>query len=292
MLFRSRLSSGRFADASEVLEEARALYREVEAPSGLANALAYLGEARRLTCDYAAAEQAQLEALRIYEGQGDRRGQANAFGYLGQLRTLTGDLSGAAEALNRALSIRTELGNARGRAQSLTDLAQVRLATGGYADADRNLQAALEIYRELGDQRGVGIGQTLLGQTQLRLGEQESAVRNIEEALALFRLIGADGNELWALNHYAAAIAAGGDLDRALALHQDALRTARELDEPDEEALALEGIGVIRLQSGDTEDAVAHLKQAQSIFDRVGMRLHGQRVEERLDRIQLARQER
>ena len=280
-----RLSSGRFADASEVLEEARALYREVDAPSGLANALAYLGEARRLTCDYAGAEQAQLEALRIYEGQGDRRGQANAFGYLGQLRTLTGDLSGAAEALNRALEIRTELGNARGRAQSLSDLAQVRLGTGQYADANANLQAALEIYRELGDQRGVGIGQTLLGQTQLRLGEQESAVRNIEEALALFRLIGADGNELWALNHYAAAIAAGGDLDRALALHQDALRTARELDEPDEEALALEGIGVIRLQTGDTEGAVADLKQAQAIFDRVGMRLHGQRVEERLGRM-------
>jgi DNA-binding SARP family transcriptional activator/uncharacterized protein HemY len=283
-----RLSSGQFAEASEVLEEARALYREADAPSGLANALAYLGEARRLTADYAAAEHAQLEALRIYEAQGDRRGQANALGYLGQLRTLTGDLSGAAEALDRALSIRTELGNARGRAMTLTDLAQVRLGTGDYRDADEGIRAALEIYRELGDQRGQGIAQTLLGQAQLHLDDHAGAVRNIEEALALFRLIGADGNELWALNHYALAIAVGGDPDRALALHRDALRIARELDEPDEEALALEGIGVIHLQTSDVEGAVTHLKQAQSIFDRVGMRTHSRRVEERLG--QIARQ--
>jgi hypothetical protein len=48
----------------------------------------------------------------------------------------------------------------------------------------------------------------------------------------LYRKRGSRHDEAWALSHYAAAIAARGDLPRAAALYQQALTMNRELNKP------------------------------------------------------------
>ena len=43
-----------------------------------------------------------------------------------------------------------------------------------------------------------------------------------------------------------------------------------ERNQPDEEALALEGTGECHLHAGDVPAGIAHLEQARKIFQRVG----------------------
>lgn len=98
-------------------------------------------------------------------------------------------------------------------------------------------------------------------------------------ALEIFREIGARGNEAYALNYYAATVAATGDLPRALALYQQALAMNQELNKPDDEAVSLEGIGDHPLATGDTPQGRAHLHQALEIYQRLGMSADVERVQ-------------
>jgi tetratricopeptide (TPR) repeat protein len=87
------------------------------------------------------------------------------------------------------------------------------------------------------------------------------------------------------MNYYAAALLATGDWAQALAIYSDALHLAREVDMPDEQALALEGIGECRLLTQDSEDGAAYLDQALQIFRQIGMQPDAQRVEARLTQL-------
>jgi tetratricopeptide (TPR) repeat protein len=84
------------------------------------------------------------------------------------------------------------------------------------------------------------------------------------------------------MNYYAAVFLAGGDLPRALSSYQDALKLSREVAHPDDEGLALEGIGECRLRTGDLEAGADHLNQALAIFRRLGMQPDAARVVARL----------
>lgn len=72
------------------------------------------------------------------------------------------------------------------------------------------------------------------------------------------------------------------DRARSLALYGDALRLALEVDMPDEQALALEGIGECHLRAEKPEDGAAYLGQVLEIFRRLGMQPDAERVEARL----------
>jgi len=54
-------------------------------------------------------------------------------------------------------------------------------------------------------------------------------------------------------------------------VYHDALRLAREVRQPDDEAIALQGLGEARLRQGNTADGAARLRQALEIYRRLGM---------------------
>jgi tetratricopeptide (TPR) repeat protein len=98
----------------------------------------------------------------------------------------------------------------------------------------------------------------------------------------IYRVTGYRPDEAWALSHYAAAVAAGGDLPRALALYQQALAMYCEPYKTDGQAVALEGIGECHLANGDAVDAAAHLRQALEIYEHLGTAPDAERVRARL----------
>ena len=79
------------------------------------------------------------------------------------------------------------------------------------------------------------------------------------------------GSEAWALNYYAAVIADTGDAGRAIAVYQDALRLAREVGHPDDEAIALQGLDEAHVHTGKSEDGADYLREALGVFRRLGM---------------------
>jgi tetratricopeptide (TPR) repeat protein len=98
----------------------------------------------------------------------------------------------------------------------------------------------------------------------------------------IYDALGNRGNKAWALNYYAATLAASGQRSRGLALYQQALAMNRELNKPDDEAVSLEGIAEHHLAAGDPAAGAAYLHQALELYQRLGMASDTHRVHNRL----------
>ena len=101
-------------------------------------------------------------------------------------------------------------------------------------------------------------------------GDYPGATAVQEEALGIYRNIGDRDGEVETLNELGTVSRIRGDLDRASACHRKALDLAREIATPWDEAQALAGLGRCALAAGRTVDAIAGLRQAREIFDRIG----------------------
>jgi tetratricopeptide (TPR) repeat protein len=273
---------GDYPSATRDLEPTLKLYHDLHDLRGQANAMIELGVIRRLTGNYPDAAHDLKAALEIYRDLKDSRGQANALTRLGAMSYLTGDYTEAARDLDAALELYRGLSDRLGQANVLSRLGSLHYLTGDCPGATRDQEAALELYRGLGDRLGEAYALTELGIVRRRTGDYPAAAHDLGLALKLLRQIGSRGNESWALNHYAAVLAANGDLEKTLALHRDALLLARELDMPDEQAVALEGIGECHLRAGDSCEATASLTKALTIFQRLRQSPDIERVETRL----------
>ncbi|MGW7259968.1 tetratricopeptide repeat protein [Streptomyces sp. NPDC054834] len=280
-----RQRTGDFPGAADAQTQALQIYRQIGNRHGEAYALTDLGQVRQLTGDLPGAADAQTQALQIFRQIGNRHGEAYALSELGQVRLLTGDLSGAADVQMQALQIFRQIGNRHGEAIALTELGRVRHRTGDLPGAADVQMQALQIYRQIGNPLGEANALTDLGQVRLLTGDLSGAADAQTQALQIYRQIGSRGNEAWALNIYAASIAALGDRPQALTLYQQALDMNRELNKPDDEAISLEGIADHHLNTGNPEQGITYLNQALEIYQRLGMRVHIERVQARLAEI-------
>jgi tetratricopeptide (TPR) repeat protein len=276
-----RAMTGDLPDAIRDQQAALDLFRDLDDRRGLAAVLAQLGTVRANSGDHAGAVRDLETALGLFRDLGDRNGQAGALRQLGTVRHVTGDQIGAAQDLETALGLFQDLGDRRGQAHALNMLGDVRRTTGDLPGSARVQEAALDLLRDLGDRNGQAGALTHLGMVRHLTGDHSGATRDLEAALELFREIGARGNEAWALNHYAAAVMDSGNPEQALSLYRNASHLAHEVHQPDDEALAFEGIGECLLRIGDSHDATVHLNQALAIFRRLGMG-DAERVEARL----------
>jgi tetratricopeptide (TPR) repeat protein len=259
-----------YQDAAEVLEAALGIYRDLGDRLGEGTALTELGIVRWLTGDYQGAAETLEAALGICRDLGDRLGEGTALGCLGIVRRLTGDYRGTAEALEAALGIFRDLGDRWGQGSALLYLGDVRRQTGDYRDAAEVLAAALSIFRDLGDRLGQAGALMYLGAVRRQTGDYRGAAEALEAALGIFRDLGDRGGAAEALNEVGILHRVRGDLDQAGTCHRQALDLAREIDSSRDEACALAGLGRCALAAGRTADAVAGLRQAREIFQRIG----------------------
>jgi DNA-binding SARP family transcriptional activator/tetratricopeptide (TPR) repeat protein len=253
------------------LEQALALHREVGDCGGESASMIELGIELYLVSEHSGAIRALERALDLNRRLGNRLGHATALTYLGGVRRAAGDLPTAVENLKEALALHRSLDNPNGQATALGELGAARWSDRDYPGAIRDMEAAIEIFRGLGSRMGEATTLTTLGAARRDASDHQAAGRDLERALELFRALGARGNEAWALNHYAAVFTATDDFDRALALHGEALDIALDKDVPEEQALALEGIGQCLVRAGDIPGGAASLNQALEIFQGLKM---------------------
>ena len=265
-----RRSTGDCPASAEMLEQALGIYRDLGDRLGQATALNDLGETRNHADDYPGATQALEQALAICRDLGDRLGQAAALNYLGDVRQAKGDYPGATEILEQALAIYRDLGDRRGQAMALNDLGDVRRATGDYPGATKLLEQTLGIYRDLGDRRGQANALSDLGNVRRLTGDYPGAAEMLEQALGIYRSLGHQRGLAHALNGRAAVHRASGDLARAEEYYQQALALARAMPSLWDEAHALVGLGRCAMADGHAAQARALLRQALEIFQQIG----------------------
>jgi DNA-binding SARP family transcriptional activator len=265
--------SGDSPGADRSLRAALRLYRETDDKAGQAYALTDLGIVRRVSGEYPDALRSLHAALRLYPQAGEKAGQARALAELAEteVQRQAGDYQDAARNAAAALGIFQELGDRLGQAHVLTALGKVRSLDGDYQGAAADLTAALKVYEDLDDRFGRAKAQALLAQVWGLSGDYQSAARELEQAIDTYQELGSPGNQAWALNHYGALMTAADEPGRAIPLYRDALRLARQVCQPDDEAAALHGLGQSYLRTGKPTEGADCLRQAQGIYQRLGM---------------------
>ncbi|MFC0531841.1 ATP-binding protein [Phytohabitans kaempferiae] len=264
--------SGDHAAALDSLERALAIHEEIGDLHGMANALSQIGMAQQLTGEYPRAIEVQERALTIYRRLGDRHGLARALNYLGFALYQVGDHAGSEAALSEALTVHRALGYRPGQANALNYLGVVRRRTGDLLDAERCLTEALGLYRDLLDRHGEADIVNQLGVVRRLSGDHRAAADAHERALAVFEQLSDRLGQVEALNNLGDLVLAVRDRpDEASALFQRALDTARQVRYPAAEAHALQGLGRCTLRRGDPGGAVRTLREAEVIFQRIGM---------------------
>jgi DNA-binding SARP family transcriptional activator/tetratricopeptide (TPR) repeat protein len=267
----TRLSRGDYPGAARILQESLEIFRDLGDRRGQARALIEMGAMMRMAGDYPGAGRVLEETLRISRDLGDPLIQANALLYLGAIRHSTGDDQGAAQALGEAVGIYVDIGNRAGQANALTYLGAARRTAGDYPGAAQVLEQTLSIFRDVGNRAGQGNALFELGILRRLTGDFPGAARALEESLAIFRDLDDPTGQAEALNATGALCQARGNPGRAEDCHRQALDLARKIASPREEASALAGLARCALSVSDIAGAVAGLRQARQIFERIGM---------------------
>jgi tetratricopeptide (TPR) repeat protein len=257
------------ATAIHMLDRALVLYRRAGNPQGQAYVLFRLGKVRRLTHEYPAAIQALQHAMTLYRGLGARLGLAHTQFNLGVVCRLTGDYREAAKLLDESLGIYQEVGDRLGQANALKHLGILRRLTGDRGSATQALLESLSHYQRLGNRRSTAETLQELGVVRWLAGDTSQAIDNLTEALTIFQDLGSRSGQAEVLNCLGKTLLDNGDV-RALERFHAALRLAREVRNPLEEAHALEGIARCALHQNDTDRAIRQLQAALEINERIG----------------------
>jgi len=266
----ARNITSEFDTAADLFEQAIASYRELGHSQGEAGAAQELSSTRFMLGDYRAAATQAERAAELFRKIGIRKGEANALWSLGRAKFATGDYAAANEMHEQALAIMRELGHAHGEALQLWELGRVRFATGDHATAEELHQQSLTLFGNLGLPHGEANCLHWLGRIRHATGDPVGADDLFRRALRIFRDVGDRQGEAEVLNSTAAMVAdTVGALD-GLALYREAGRIAVAVGSPLDEAQALEGAARCAARVGDRDTALADLRRAIELYQRIG----------------------
>jgi tetratricopeptide (TPR) repeat protein len=273
-------AAGRDAAAAEAYLEAglgsRRVYANREALEHLETALALghpdvaglqvaIGEVRTALGDYAGAV-AALEAAAGVVSEGSLPAIELR---LGQVQARRGDVATAASHLDAALLGADE----HLRPAVLVERGAVALRAGELDRAASLANEALDTARS-NDARTTGAAHRLLGLVALRRGELDAARTALRQAVAAAdrSATAAPGASIAARNGLALVESAAGDHDAAISLLEDALAECQRTGETHLEAAVENNLADQLHAAGRTDEAMAHLKRAVTLFADVGGR--------------------
>ena len=194
----------------ESLEQAVALWREVDDEHSAADALRHLGFTKLMSGDPQGAEGPIAEALTAFIQLGDRRGEAWAHQNLAWIAFASGDLRTAEERLQTSIATFNEIGDHGGKGWALGLLGFVRYFEGRLDEAGHIAEQIVADGRERGDRWALAMTLVLTASVKLWQGHTLEALDPAREALDVFREIGDSAGMQMALAPLSRALIATG----------------------------------------------------------------------------------
>jgi predicted ATPase/DNA-binding XRE family transcriptional regulator len=175
--------------AQAVLKESISLWRALGPPgkTGLAYALAELGEELRWRGDPATARALAEEAIALFREQDERWGLAYSLSGMGLAIRDLDDFALARSVINESVALWRDLGGLWELGESTRFLGLVSLRQGDYEAALRHFGDFLAITRRLGNEVAVAWALLDLGEATLNLGDRAQAQSLIEESFRILR---------------------------------------------------------------------------------------------------------
>ncbi len=267
--------------AIPLLEKALAIRREAQPKDerAIAASLADLSRALFDAGHVVSAEGYIQEAVRLSEQAGPAASGESADIYLqyGNFELdAKSDPERARSLFNQALAkYRATPGNhALSIGYSYAALASADVWSGNFKDAEIEQQNALQIYRGAIQRNHPDhtVGLATLGYIQTQNGKYAQAEQSLNEAMDIERTVfGADNQRVAAIESDLSNLyARTGDLPRALALSEDALKISTKRDGPDHymRAFYLDSLAYVKLLNNDVAGAQADVQLALEVFAR------------------------
>lgn len=261
---------GHWNEAVSLHQFAITTARAADDLAGQAAAFHSLGTIQRLTGDNTDAVISQTQALELFRTLGDQQGEASALNQLGIVQHHTGDYAASAISHSQALELFQGLGDKQGQARALSSLGVMQQRVGDYEASALSESRALALFGDVGDQNGQARALDYLGAAQELAGDYAAATTSLTRSLELFRSIGDRLGQADAIVNLGELLSRTCDYQGAHDHYTQALSIAREVNAPYQEARALEGIGQCHIEEGDPGKGIARLRQALTIFQRMG----------------------
>ncbi|WP_372623947.1 ATP-binding protein [Falsiroseomonas sp.] len=223
---------GDFERAETLLEEATAIWRELDDAEGIGWALSHLGLVKQWLGQLDAGVEMLEESVALRRRRGEERGIARSLFHLAIAEDFRGNDARAAKLYHETLEVQRRVGDVWGSARVLGYLAKVVLRAGGHARAESLCARALKMSSQVADRWGVALALSGLGGAALARGDHPAATMRLKEGLLLFRDLGAQDRvaeclqDLASLARQAGAVEASVRLSAAAETVQTASRLA------------------------------------------------------------------
>jgi tetratricopeptide (TPR) repeat protein len=233
-------NAGELPEATRLLEESLALYRQLGDLPGLTDALDSLGDAAYFGGDHERARELHEENLTLRRALGDRWGVAMSLNSLGWAALSAGDFDQSAAYLEEGLDLVRELGDQRGIAMILGSRGLLALDRHDGAAATADLAASLQLFTELNNRLDIMLSLLGLAAAAALQGSDTAAVRLYGAAERQAEGDAIDLANLFWQRHYAPHLAAARErLGTAVWATGRAQGRALTTEEATAEALAL-----------------------------------------------------
>jgi predicted ATPase/Tfp pilus assembly protein PilF len=199
----------------ELVEEALAIYRELDDLLSVAHTLITMGEIETEIGDYQAARALMQEGYTIMRSHGDLHGNGRALMQLGWGAMRDGDYEQAREWLEQSLSLYTQLESPSHIGITTSGLGEVVLRQGDLDQATELLEKSLTIRREIGNRWGTAASLGSLGWVALLQGDFERATAALRESISIRRDISDKGGLAWCFEKLAEIALLQGETPRA-----------------------------------------------------------------------------
>ncbi len=263
---------GEYDRARDRYRESLEIKRDIGDRSGEAGTLLNLGVVARLVGDLDEARDRYRESLETMRELGHRRGEAQCLQNLGTVTRYQGDHERAREYHEASLEVAREIGLTRTEAANLANIGTTARLRGRYDRAREYYEESVAIARDVGNRAREASVRTELGLTSLRTGDHDEARDHLEPARETAREVGQATTECTSLYGLGKLARREGEfrlarrrLTRALAVVSD------EAGTDDVAARVRLELARTALESGDPEEAEAHLRRARDSFARLGI---------------------
>ncbi|KAJ7192049.1 hypothetical protein GGX14DRAFT_596543 [Mycena pura] len=270
---RTHHRSGKLDDATQALENALALHKQVNDTFKQAYDLQQLGQLYMKVDRLEDAEKALQSGLDLHQQVNDRLGEANDLRVLGELYMRLDRLEDAEKALQSALDLHKQINDRLGEANALQQLGKLYMRLDRLEDAEKALKSALDLHKQVNSRLGEANDLKQLGELYMRCDRLEDAEKAFQSALDIYQQVNSrlgEANALQQLGELYMELNRLADAEKAL---QSALDLHKQVNDRLGEANDLQHLGELYMRLDRLEDAEKALQSALDLHKQVNDRL-------------------
>lgn len=266
-----RADRDRRDEAWAMYESVHELYDEIDDATGIATVLGGLGYIAYFR-DGDLAMDLNSQALEARRSIDDQQQVGNALNTIATIhRVHFGDIEKAVEFYEQARDVRSRIGDWNGLGRSLEFAGNLLYEElGQFRRGLRYYEEAADAYNQAGQWAREANALNFAGTILYDLGRPAEALPVLIQARDIYLELGDVDTMSGVVNNMGIAYRMLGDFDAAVAAYQEVIRIARDNDNKQREALALNNISVVFLWAERPERVATFAEQAQQAFLNAG----------------------